>query len=81
VQQLLSLNSDLRFVYELKEGLITGTNVQVTLSKKICLLKAKTLNIPELNQALITFEKWEEEITNYHRHRFTNAAVEGRKKQ
>ena len=83
VQQLLSLNPDLRAAYELKEELITWYDCSSNIEQARCvykkwLLKAKRLSISELNQALITFENWEEEITNYHCHRFTNAAVEGR---
>jgi len=83
VQQLLSLNPDIRAVYELKEELITWYDCSSNIEQARCvykkwLLKAKRLSISELNQALITFENWEEEITNYHCHRFINAAVEGR---
>jgi transposase len=83
VQQLLSLSPDLRAVYELKEELITWYDCSSNIEQARCvykrwLLKARGLSIPELDEALITFENWEEEITNYHRHHFTNAAVEGR---
>ena len=83
LQQLLSLNPDLKAVYQLKEELITWyeccSNIeQAKYVYKAWLIKAKRLSIPELNKALITFENWENEIVNYHRHRFTNAAVEGK---
>lgn len=83
LQQLLALSPDLQAVYELKEELITWYECSSNIEQAKCvykrwLLKAKMLSIPELNQALTTFENWEEEINNYHRYRFTNAAVEGR---
>jgi transposase len=83
VEQLLVLSPDLRAIYDLKEELITwyecSSNVeQATYVYKKWLEKAKRLAIPELHQALITFENWQEEIINYHRHQFTNAAVEGK---
>jgi len=83
LEQMLNLNNELRDVYEMKEKLITwyecSSNIeQARYIFQKWLLQGKNLNIPELNQALITFQNWEEEITNYHYHRFTNAAVEGR---
>jgi len=42
------------------------------------LSQGKSLAIPELDEALKTFANWEEEVTNCHYYRFTNASVEGR---
>ena len=83
VEQLLSLSPHLKAVYELKEELITwyecSSNIeQANYVYKKWITKAKLLSIPELAEAIRTFENWEEEITNYHKHRFTNASVEGR---
>ena len=83
LKKVLALSPELQAVYELKEELITwyecSSNIkQASYVYKSWLAKAKHLNIPEINKALVTFENWEEEIVNYHRHRFTNAAVEGK---
>ena len=37
------------------------------------------LGIPELDKDLKAFKNWKVEIANYHKCRFTNATVEGRK--
>lgn len=83
LKQLLSLSSDLKAVYEWKEELIEwydccSSIIQAeNLFDKWC-KQGSSLNIPEINHALITFENWREEIINYHYCRYTNAAVEGR---
>lgn len=38
----------------------------------------KEFQIPELDDALKTFENWSIEILNYHQYRYTNATVEER---
>ena len=40
--------------------------------------KSRRLNIPELESALDTIEKWSIPISNYHVIRYTNAPIEGR---
>ena len=83
LNQLLSLSSDLKAVYERKEKFIEwydccSSVIQATnLFDKWC-REGHSLNIPEVERALITFENWRQEIINYHYCRYTNAAVEGR---
>jgi transposase len=83
LKQLLSLSFELKAVYEWKEQLIVWydccSNViqAENLFDKWC-KQEHSLNIPEIERALITFENWKQEIINYHRCRYTNAAVEGR---
>lgn len=83
LKQLLSLSSDLKAVYEWKEQLIVwydccSSIIQAeNLFDKWC-KQGHSLNIPEIERALITFENWKQEIINYHNCRYTNAAVEGR---
>lgn len=83
LEQLLSLSPQLKAVYEWKEKLIewydccTSTIQAENLFNKWC-KKGHLLNIQEIDAALITFENWAQEIINYHRCRYTNAAVEGR---
>ena len=83
LNQLLSLSSDLKAVYEWKEKFIEwydccSSVIQATnLFDKWC-REGHSLNIPEVERALITFENWRQEIINYHYCRYTNAAVEGR---
>lgn len=81
--RLLTYATDLREVYELKELLIDWYDLSNNFeSAKICyhrwLSKGHSLNIPEVEIALKTFENWRDEIVNYHRCRFTNGIVEGR---
>lgn len=83
LNQLLSLSSDLKAVYEWKEEFIEwydccSSVIQATnLFDKWC-RQGHSLNISEVERALITFENWRQEIINYHYCRYTNAAVEGR---
>lgn len=80
--KLLSYSKELTEVYAIKESLINWyelsdeTNSYRRLIQWIA--RAKALNIPELTEALKPFENWTEEISNYHKCRYTNGAVEGR---
>jgi transposase len=83
LNQLLAYSSDLKAVYELKEQLAEwydcSPNYELAVSHfQRWLTDGHKLNIPEVETALKTFENWKEEITNYHRCRFTNGIVEGR---
>lgn len=83
LNQFLSLSSDLKAVYEWKEEFIEwydccSSVIQATnLFDKWC-RQCHSLNIPEVESALITFENWRQGIINYHYCRYTNATVEGR---
>lgn len=83
LDQLLSFSSQLKAVYQWKEELIewydccTNVTQAKNLFYKWC-NKGHSLNIQEIEVALITFENWSQEIINYHYCRYTNAAVEGR---
>ncbi|MCT4605035.1 MAG: ISL3 family transposase [Marinisporobacter sp.] len=80
--KMLDISDNLAKVYWLKEDLITWYdyshkfNALHLLDKWIH--KGHSLDIPEVNKALKTFENWRIEISNYHYCRFTNASVEGR---
>ena len=80
--KLLSYSKELTEVYAIKESLINWyelsdeTNSYIRLIQWIA--RAKALNIPELTEALKPFENWTEEISNYHKCRYTNGSVEGR---
>ena len=80
--KLLSYSKELTEVYAIKESLINWyelsdeTNSYRRLIQWIA--RAKALNIPELTEALKPFKNWTEEISNYHKCRYTNGAVEGR---
>ena len=80
--KLLSYSKELTEVYAIKESLINWyelsdeTNSYRRLIQWIA--RAKALNIPELTEALKPFENWTEEISNYHKCRYTNGSVEGR---
>ena len=79
--KLLSYSKELTEVYAIKESLINWyelsdeTNSYRRLIQWIA--RAKALNIPELTEALKPFENWTEEISNYHKCRYTNGSVEG----
>ena len=68
--------------YVIKESLINWYELSDETNSYRRLIKwmdrAKVLNIPELTEALKPFEDWIEEISNYHKCRYTNSAVEGR---
>jgi transposase len=80
--KLLNYSKELTEVYAIKESLINWyelsdeTNSYRRLIQWIA--RAKALNIPELTEALKPFENWTEEISNYHKCRYTNGSVEGR---
>lgn len=83
LKKLLNLSSELEEVYCWKEDLIEWydccINVdQATIVFDRWICSGKSLNIPEVDVALKTFENWKQEIINYHIYRFTNAPVEGR---
>lgn len=83
--KLLSYSKELTEVYAIKESLINWyelsdeTNSYRRLIQWIA--RAKALNIPELTEALKPFENWTEEISNYHKCRYTNGSVEGQNNQ
>jgi len=80
--KILSSSDELTKVYWFKESLIdwydysNKSNALYLLDKWI--QKGYSLDIPEVSNALKTFENWRIEISNYHYCRFTNASVEGR---
>ena len=82
LKKILLLSSELEKAYWCKENLIdwydysNSSNAYTLLERWIN--EGENLNIPELNEALKTFRNWKVEISNYHKCRFTNAAVEGR---
>ena len=82
LNKILCLSKELKEAYWFKERLIewydysNSSNAYLLLEKWIH--EGENLNIPELNEALKTFKNWKVEISNYHKCRFTNAAVEGR---
>lgn len=83
LKKILNLSSELEKAYWWKEDLIEWydccINVnQATIVFDRWLYSGKSLNIPEVDVALKTFENWKQEIINYHMYRFTNAPVEGR---
>ena len=82
LKAVLNISKDLKEAYWLKEQLIHWYDYG-NKDNAFCLLKkwinnAEALNIPEINEALKTFNNWKIEIANYHLCRFTNAEVEGR---
>ena len=80
--KLLSYSKELTEVYAIKESLINWYELSDETNSYRRLIqwidRAKALNIPELTEALKPFENWTEEISNYHKCRYTNASVEGR---
>ena len=80
--KLLSYSKELTEAYVIKESLINWYELSDETNSYRRLIKwmdrAKALNIPELTEALKPFENWTEEISNYHKCRYTNSAVEGR---
>lgn len=79
---ILKISIELNEAYWLKEQLIdwydyaNKGNTLYLLEKWIN--EGESLNIAEIDEALKTFKNWKVEIANYHKCRFTNAAVEGR---
>ena len=83
VETLLTYSDDLRAAYSLKERLtdwydLSPNYVSAQNTFRLWLEQGLALNIPEIASALMTFINHRETIVNYHRCRFTNAAVEGR---
>ena len=80
--KLLSYSKELTEVYAIKESLINWYELSAETNSYRRLIqwiaRAKALNIPELTEALKPFENWTEEISNYHKCRYTNGSVEGR---
>jgi transposase len=81
--QLLNMSSALEIVYSWKEELIEWYDCCININQAEIVFDrwlnhGYSLNIPEVDTALITFKNWRQEIINYHACRFTNAAVEGR---
>ena len=80
--KLLSYSKELTEVYAIKESLINWYELSDETNSYRRLIqwidRAKALNIPELTEALKPFENWTEEISNYHKCRYTNGSVEGR---
>lgn len=82
LKRILHLSSELEDAYWLKEDLIewyefsNKKNALNLLEKWI--QHGESLGIPEVDEALKTFRNWKVEISNYHKCRFTNAAVEGK---
>ena len=80
--KLLSYSKELTEVYAIKESLINWYELSNKTNSYRRLIqwidRAKALNIPELTEALKPFENWTEEISNYHKCRYTNGSVEGR---
>lgn len=83
LRQILKLSSALDDVYAWKEELIEWYDCctsykQAEIVYDRWLNKGRSLELPEVNVALITFEHSRQEILNYHACRFTNGPVEGR---
>lgn len=83
LKKLLNLSSELEKVYWWKEDLIEWYDCCINVNQATTVFdrwiySGKSLNIPEVDVALKTFENWKQEIINYHLYRFTNAPVEGR---
>lgn len=80
--KLLSYSKELTEVYAIKESLINWYELSNETNSYRRLIqwidRAKALNIPELTEALKPFKNWTEEISNYHKCRYTNGAVEER---
>ncbi|MGL6174029.1 MAG: ISL3 family transposase, partial [Cellulosilyticaceae bacterium] len=79
---ILKISTELTQAYWFKEQLIhwydyaNKGNALYLLEKWIN--EGERLEIVEIDEALKTFKNWKIEIANYHKCRFTNAAVEGR---
>lgn len=83
VQECLSYDSRLANTYAWKENFITwydcAPNVKV--AKKwfdLWYNEGQALQLDQVDECLKTMFNWKDEIINYHRLRYTNAAVEGR---
>jgi len=83
LKSLLGFSDDLKAVYNLKEQLADWYDCSpnypsASASFQLWLKKGRDLGIPEVIDALKTFQNWQPEILNYHLCRFTNGIVEGR---
>ncbi len=83
VRQLLHYSDVLQEVYEWKEAFIKWYDCSSTYEYAqlgfICWLnQGKQIDHVAVQDCLKTMTNWQEEICNYHRLRFTNAAVEGK---
>ena len=83
LKKLINLSSELEKVYRWKEDLIEWYDCCINVSQASIVFDrwiywGKSLNIPEVDVSLKTFENWKQEIINYHLYRLTNAPVEGR---
>jgi transposase len=83
VQELLSYDSRLASTYEWKEDLIIWYDCAPDVKtasiwfERWC-EQGQRIHLPIVDACLKTILNWKEEIINYHRLRYTNAAVEGR---
>ena len=83
LQRLLFYSPLLKSVYLWKEAFIEWYDCSATyeLAKKAFsrwLKEGEQIEHPAVQDCLATMKNWQDEICNYHRLRFTNAAVEGR---
>lgn len=83
LKRLLSYSKDLRKVYEWKETFIVWYDCSPSyeMGKKRFvhwIHQGKAIQHAIVDKCLKTMENWQEEICNYHKFRFTNAAVEGK---
>ena len=83
VQECLSYDSRLANTYQRKEDFITwydcAPDVKIaTIWFERWFEEGMALELSEVDECLKTMFNWKEEIINYHRLRYTNAAVEGR---
>jgi transposase len=86
LEELLHYSDELRDVYEWKEAFIEWYDCSSSYElAKTGFLRwcenGERLTHPAVKTCLKTMKNWQEEICNYHRLRFTNAAVEGRNNQ
>lgn len=83
LKTLLDYSDELAYAYDLKEQLIDWYDCSFNYQSacygfKRWLANGHKLGIPEIENALKTFENWQAEILNYHKCPFTNGIVEGR---
>lgn len=83
LKTLLSYSQELESAYNFKEKLALWYDCSPTYESALIgfdrwLIEGHSLRIPEIDNALKTFNNWRGEIVNYHRCRFTNGIVEGR---
>ena len=83
VKEILSYDARLAATYKWKESFITwydcAPDVRIAeIWFERWYNEGKSLEIDVVDECLKTMSNWKEEIINYHRLRYTNAAVEGR---